>query len=150
MIDKKSIIFFTSDHGNMEGEHGERGHGQRESSWWNEKILVPFFICMPGEVRLSLSRLVSSRLVFKTNSTCASRAWASGRGSLLSARTLTLWVSPISLFSSRWFWAHPVCSCQVPTFMHYLNLSPPVDEELYSNGMSLLIEKGQPDPTLVR
>lgn len=47
-----SIILITADHGNMEGEHGEKGHGQRESSWWNEKILSPSFICMPGDVSL--------------------------------------------------------------------------------------------------
>jgi membrane-anchored protein YejM (alkaline phosphatase superfamily) len=49
MVDGKSIVFFISDHGNMEGEHGEKGHGQRESSWWNEKALLPSFICLPGE-----------------------------------------------------------------------------------------------------
>jgi len=27
----------------MKGEHGERGHGQKEGSWWNEKALIPFF-----------------------------------------------------------------------------------------------------------
>jgi len=48
LLDNKTLIFFTSDHGNMEGEHGEKGHGQREGSWWNEKILLPSFVCMPG------------------------------------------------------------------------------------------------------
>ncbi len=49
MVDGQSIVFFISDHGNMEGEHGEKGHGQRESSWWNEKVLLPSFVCLPGE-----------------------------------------------------------------------------------------------------
>jgi len=25
----------------MIGEHGEMGHGQKESSWWNEKAVIP-------------------------------------------------------------------------------------------------------------
>lgn len=55
-----AILFIVSDHGtctqtprlgilrmfrlgDMRGEHGEKGHGQKEGSWWNEKTSVPFY-----------------------------------------------------------------------------------------------------------
>ncbi|KAL6069729.1 Sulfatase domain-containing protein [Balamuthia mandrillaris] len=40
-----AVLIITGDHGDMHGEHGEVGHGQPESSWWNEKILVPLHVC---------------------------------------------------------------------------------------------------------
>jgi len=43
------MVFFVSDHGDMVGEHGEKGHGQKEGSWWNEKATVPFFACFLGK-----------------------------------------------------------------------------------------------------
>jgi hypothetical protein len=104
LLDGKSILFFTSDHGNMEGEHGEKGHGQRESSWWNEKILLPSFICLPGE-------------------------------------------------NMEQYQQHPAFGSHVdyvPTFMDYLDISPSIDARAYSNGMSLLLKKSEPDRTLNR
>jgi len=104
MIDGKSIVFFVADHGNMEGEHGEKGHGQRESSWWNEKALVPSFVCLPGEQNME-------------------------------------------------HYQQPTLGSNVdivPTFMDYLDVSPPLDPKTYTNGMSLLIKKDEPDRTAHR
>ena len=42
-----SIVVLTGDHGDMNGEHKEQGHGQPESNWWNEKMLVPLHIILP-------------------------------------------------------------------------------------------------------
>jgi hypothetical protein len=39
---------------------------------------------------------------------------------------------------------------QVPTFMDYLDISPSIDARAYSNGMSLLLKKSEPDRTLNR
>eukprot|EP00123_Amoebidium_parasiticum_P001402 comp12477_c0_seq1/m.7421 comp12477_c0_seq1/g.7421 ORF comp12477_c0_seq1/g.7421 comp12477_c0_seq1/m.7421 type:complete len:752 (-) comp12477_c0_seq1:643-2898(-) len=44
----KSMVIITSDHGDMLGEHGELGHGQREGSWWTEKMSLKTFVCIPG------------------------------------------------------------------------------------------------------
>ncbi len=33
----------------MEGEHGEFGHWQYESTWWDEKVKLPFYLCLPGQ-----------------------------------------------------------------------------------------------------
>ena len=42
-----SVVLLTGDHGDMNGEHKEQGHGQQESNWWNEKMLVPFQLVLP-------------------------------------------------------------------------------------------------------
>lgn len=44
-----SILFITGDHGSMEGEHGEYGHWQYESTWWDEKIRLPMYVCQPAK-----------------------------------------------------------------------------------------------------
>ncbi len=46
-----SVVVVTSDHGDMKGSDGrnEVGHGQPESSWWQPKVAVPLWMCMPSE-----------------------------------------------------------------------------------------------------
>jgi hypothetical protein len=48
----QSVVFITGDHGDsnpiMDGR-GEYGHGQPESSWWQQKVSVPLWMCLPGD-----------------------------------------------------------------------------------------------------
>eukprot|EP00124_Ichthyophonus_hoferi_P005516 Ihof_evm2s821 gene=Ihof_evmTU2s821 len=53
----KSMIIFSSDHGDMQGEHGEEGHGQREGSWWSEKTKLHTWICIPSTEPMNIYNL---------------------------------------------------------------------------------------------
>eukprot|EP01087_Luapelamoeba_hula_P007500 TRINITY_DN1841_c0_g2_i1.p1 TRINITY_DN1841_c0_g2~~TRINITY_DN1841_c0_g2_i1.p1 ORF type:complete len:995 (+),score=123.56 TRINITY_DN1841_c0_g2_i1:220-3204(+) len=44
-----SLVFLVGDHGDMVGETGEFGHGQKEGSWWNQKARTPLYACMPSQ-----------------------------------------------------------------------------------------------------
>lgn len=53
----KTIIVITSDHGEQFGEHGKKNHGV---SLYNEEVLVPLIIRVPGAPARTLSEPVST------------------------------------------------------------------------------------------
>lgn len=46
-LDRETVVFFFSDHGDMQGSHGY----VRKSSPWEESIRIPFLVLRPGETK---------------------------------------------------------------------------------------------------
>ena len=54
----ESVVFITGDHGDSHPYmdwRGEYGHGQPESSWWQQKVSVPLWMCLPNPLPASRS-----------------------------------------------------------------------------------------------
>ncbi len=132
MLDS-SLLFLTADHGDMKAydNRGEVGHGQPESSWWQPKVSVPLWMCLP---------------------TTAGPTGEGAAGGVVAPEYdvrrkvgpgYTAAYQPPDLAALKD--ALPTATAHVdvlPTALSVLGLDPPVDPALFSSGRVLRVTEG--------
>lgn len=126
-----SLMFMTADHGDMKSTDGrnEVGHGQPESSWWQPKVSVPLWMCLPSKTGPDASGTRSSKDVVTAAYRDLSRKQGVPYGFAYQPNDLV--TSKDSL---------PVATSHLdvlPTALTVLGMDPPLDPLAFSNGRVL-------------